>query len=232
MKVVALFSGGKDSVYALFNAINTNHSVVALLTVKSSNKESFIYHLPAVGLTEYSAEAIGLPLIVAETNKKKGSELEVLERALADMKESVGIEGVVSGTVANQNHKEIVDSICKKLGLNHIAPLWGRNKAELLVEMLGVGFKIVIVGVAAKGLGKEFLGKIVDDTVLDKLIELKSKFDVNVAGESGEFETLVVDCPLFKKKIVITESEIEWEGSCGELIAKSAKLVEKSSNSL
>lgn len=32
---------------------------------------------------------------------------------------------------------------------------------------------------------------------------------MNVCGEGGEYETFVIDCPLFKKRLVIDESSVE-----------------------
>ncbi len=227
MKIVSLFSGGKDSCYALFDAINENHSVVSLLTVKSTNRESYMYHLPNIDLTRYAAEAIGLPLIVIETDKGKERELDALYTTLAEMKEETGIEGVLSGAIASNYQKKRVEKMCKQLSLSCVSPLWGRKQEGLLREMLQHNFTIMVVGIAARGLDEKWLGRIIDERVLNELVELKKKFKINVAGEGGEFETLVLDCPLFEKRIGVEESKKSWNGIRGELEVKKVSLVEK-----
>lgn len=228
MNLVSLFSGGKDSCYALFNAINENHSIASLLTVKSSNRESYMYHLPNINLTNYAAEAMGLPLVVVETDREKEAELEALRLALAELKEKAGVEGVLSGAIASNYQKQRLETICRELKLQCVSPLWGRAQDALISEMLQHNFKIMVVGVAAHGFGKEWLGRVIDENLLNELLELKKKFRINVAGEGGEFETLVLDCPLFKKKIEVRESKKQWDGVRGELEIEHAELVAKS----
>ena len=227
MKLSVLFSGSKDSAYAIFKALEHGHEISTLVTIKAKSVDSYMYHLPNIHLTEYSALAMGLPLIVEESTGEKELELKELKEVLSTLKNENGIEGVLTGAIASQYQKERVDKICKELSLESIAPLWGMNQLKLLQEMLANKFEIVIVGVSAHGLDESFLGKVIDETVLEKLLLLKEKYQINVAGEGGEIETLVTDCPLFKKKINILESKIEWNGSRGELKIKKVKLTGK-----
>ena len=229
MKLACLFSGGKDSCYALFNAVNQNHSVVSLVSIKTKDTESYMYHLPNIHLTEKAAEAMDLPLVIGEAKKGKEAELWVLYELLADLKEREGIEGVLTGAIASEYQRKRIELLCKKLKLEHVSPLWGRNQNELLQEMLQHRFSTMVVAVAAKGLDEKWLGRILDETALGELTKLQEKFSLNPAGEGGELETLVVDCPLFKKKISIAESEKQWDGVRGELIVKKAELVSKQS---
>lgn len=227
MKLVCLFSGGKDSTFALYKAMQEKHEIVCLLTMKSKRKDSYMYHFPNIHLAEYSAQALDIPLIFSETSGEKEKELIELEEELLALKESQGIEGVVSGAVASNYQKERVDKICKKLGLKSIALLWHRDEKELIEEMLANGFRIIIVGVAAAGLDENWLGKELNENSLRELIKLKEKYGVSLVGEGGEFETLVLDCPIFKKKIKVIESEKKFSGTSGELVIKKAELAEK-----
>jgi diphthine-ammonia ligase len=227
MKVVALFSGGKDSTYALFRATNENHSIVSLLTVKSTNRASYMYHLPNIDLTRHAAEAMGLPLVVVETDKGKEEELGAMYEALAALKKETAIEGVLSGAIASEYQKKRIEEMCSQLNLHCLSPLWGKNQEELLREMLQCNFKIMVVGVAAQGFDEKWLGRLIDERALNELIELKNKFKISVIGEGGEFETLVLDCPLFKKRIQVGKSEKQWDGSRGELKIKDVSLSEK-----
>ena len=93
--------------------------------------------------------------------------------------------------------------------------------------MISAGFKIMIVGVYAEGLGEDWLGRTLDAETLEELDKIATKYSINVSGEGGEFETLVTDGPCFIKKLEIVESKIEWDGMTGNLTITEAKLVEK-----
>jgi len=227
MKLAALFSGGKDSVYALLKAIEAGHSIERLVTVRSTNRDSYMYHLPNIALTELSAEALGMPLVIGETAEEKEKELGILEELLSDVKKSAEIEGVVSGAVASNYQKERVDRIAEKLGLESLAPLWHRNERELLEEMIAGGLEIIVAGVYAGGLDEKWLGRKLDSEALAELEKLKEKFDLSLVGEGGEIETLVIDAPMFSKRISIEEAVKEWDGARGELKIKKASLAEK-----
>lgn len=227
MKLACLFSGGKDSTFALYRILQEKHEIVCLLTMKSKRKDSYMYHLPNIHLAEYSAQALDIPLIFSETSGEKEKELIELEKELLALKKSQGIKGVVSGAVASNYQKERIDNICKKLKLKSIAPLWHKDEKELVEEMLANGFKIMIVGVAAAGLDEKWLGMELNEKSLKELIKLKEKYGVSLVGEGGEFETLVIDCPIFKKKINVIESEKKFSGTSGELVIKKIELIEK-----
>ena len=225
MKLAVLFSGGKDSAYALFKAFNAGHGIISLVTIKAKSTDSYMYHLPNIHLTEFAARAMDLPLVIVETPGEKEKELLELEQILRSLKEEKKIEGVLSGAIASQYQKERVDKICQDLSLESVAPLWHKNQLELMNEMLENKFEIIIVGVAAAGLDESFLGRKIDDKLLAELVELNKKYSINIAGEGGEFETLVTNCPMFKKRIKIIETETEWDGSRGELKIKKVELV-------
>jgi ABC transporter with metal-binding/Fe-S-binding domain ATP-binding protein len=227
MRLACLFSGGKDSTFALFNALKQGHSIAALVSIKSPASDSFMYHLPNIHLTEQAAEAMEMPLVVGEAEKGKEAELWILKELLGELKKKQKIEGVLTGAIASNYQKKRVDLICKKLRLQHIAPLWRREQAALMLEMLQNKFSIMVAAVAALGLDEKWLGRIIDEKAVAELVELQNKFSINPAGEGGELETLVLDCPLFKKKIQVLESEKHWDGVRGELVIKKVELAEK-----
>ncbi|MDP2974530.1 MAG: TIGR00289 family protein, partial [Candidatus Diapherotrites archaeon] len=104
---------------------------------------------------------------------------------------------------------------------------WHREQAALMMEMLRSKFSIMVAAVAAHGLDEKWLGRMIDEKAVQELVELQKKFSVNPAGEGGELETLVLDCPLFKKKIQVLESEKRWDSVRGELVIKKVELVGK-----
>lgn len=227
MKVCVLFSGGKDSMFALMKAKESGNEISCLVTIKAKSQDSYMYHLPNIHLTEKLAEALDLPIFIVESSGEKEKELTELKEILADLKRDLKIEGVVSGAIASSYQKERVDKICSDLGLKSIAPLWHRNQKELLEEMLESGLKVMLVGTFAAGFDEKWLGKILDKKVLLELLEIEKKFKINLSGEGGEFESLVLDCPLFSKELKVIEAEKEIKGLKGELKIKKAELAEK-----
>jgi predicted ATP pyrophosphatase (TIGR00289 family) len=134
---------------------------------------------------------------------------------------------VVSGGISSQYQKKRVDEICKELGLKHIAPLWHEEPLELVKEIIALKMETIIVGVYAYGFNETWLGRKINEDTFKDLVELNRKFQVSLVGEGGEYETLVLDAPFFKKKIQLIEKEKVWEGQSGYLIVKKAVLVNK-----
>ncbi|MBW2980359.1 diphthine--ammonia ligase [Candidatus Woesearchaeota archaeon] len=226
MKLGILTSGGKDSLYAAYLAAKT-HKLECLISLKSENPESYMFHVPNVDLVELQAKAMELPLVLEKTKGEKEKELEDLKRALLIAKEKYGIKGIVSGALASIYQKTRIENICKKMDLASLIPLWEIDQEEYMEELIKKEFKVMIVGIAAHGLSnKEFLGKIIGEDILRKLRTAKEKYKINLAGEGGEFETLVLDCPLFKERLLIKKATKKIEKSyIGQYIVKEATLI-------
>jgi diphthine-ammonia ligase len=226
MKLAALVSGGKDGLYAAYLA-GKSHEIRVIVAIKSLNPESYMYHVPNIGLVKLQAETMRIPLIFRESEGKKEEELEDLKAALAEAKAQYGIEGVVSGAIYSKYQKERVDRICTELGLESLAPLWKRNPQELWHELFDTGFEVIISAVAAYGLTEDWLGRYVDKLAFETLCDLHGTCYVCTGGEGGEFETLVVYCPLFEKRIVVQKSRTEWDDltMSGQLVIEEAALV-------
>ncbi len=208
MKVDALISGGKDSMYATYLAIKSGLDVKYVVSVISRNPESYMFHVPNIELTKYQAKAMGIPLIQETTEGIKEEELEDLKKALEKIRDE--IDGVVTGAVQSNYQKQRIDKICNELGLKSVAPLWQKNPLELIKQMVADGFEIIITAVAAPPLDEKWLGRRIDDC-LNELIELNRKNKIHVGGEGGEYETFVLNCPLFNKKIEILDSVKHWD---------------------
>jgi len=123
MKVAVLFSGGKDSCLALWYAIHQGWDIVTLIAVHPQNRNSWMFHFPAIDFTKLQAQSMGLPLVVVETAGEKEKELDDLEDCLIEMKDLLGIEAVVSGAVASEYQRTRVDSICNRIGLKSSAEI-------------------------------------------------------------------------------------------------------------
>ena len=223
MKVAVLFSGGKDSVLALYKALR-KFEVKALVSIFPKNPASWMFHYPNIRITKLQAKSMGIPIITKVTEGKAEEELEDLEGVLMSVK---GIEGVVSGALASKYQKERIGRIASKLGIRSFAPLWGKDPGKHWKEVLELGFKVIITGVACEGLGREWLGRDINTHSLEELKKLSAKYKFHLGGEGGEFETLVLDGPVFRKRIEVKESEIEWDSKTksGIFLVKKAVLV-------
>ena len=227
MKVAALFSGGKDSCYALWEVMKRNLELVSLILVQPENPDSWMFHYPNVQWSKMQAVAIDLPYKIVKTAGKKEEELEDLEGCLEYLRESGNVDAIVSGAIASRYQKDRIDRLCNKLGIQSIAPLWGINQATLVEEEIRAGFEIVITSCKALGFDKNWLGRKMNYECLMELIDLNEKYGVNIAGEGGEYETFVVDGPFFKKRIEILDSIKKWTDNSGYIIIKNVRLEEK-----
>lgn len=225
MRVAVLFSGGKDSTYALYWALKEGFDVKYLVTMHSESEESYMYHVPNVHLTEFQARAVGIPLVKGFTKGEKEREVEDLKTILEGLK----IDGIVAGALASQYQKERVERVAEELGIKVFAPFWKADPEEYMRTLILQGFDVVIVGVSAYGLDERWLGRRIDEKALEDLKMLNKKYGVHIAGEGGEFETFVRDAPFFKAKVVFDETEKIWDNytASGVLIVKTAHLEPK-----
>ncbi|MBS3153555.1 diphthine--ammonia ligase [Candidatus Woesearchaeota archaeon] len=197
MKLGILFSGGKDSNYALFKA-NKSDEVTVLISLDSKNEESYMFHTP-IEEVDKQAKRLGIPLIKIKTEGEKEKELEDLKKAIKEAKKYYAIEGIVTGAVASTYQASRIQRICDELDLWCFNPLWQMNQERLLRDLIKNRFKFKIVKVAADGLDDSWINKIIDKKAVEDLIRLSKKYRFNVAFEGGEAETEVIDSPMFKK---------------------------------
>ncbi|MCD6089473.1 TIGR00289 family protein [Candidatus Bathyarchaeota archaeon] len=223
MKVAALISGGKDSALALHQALKRGYNVKYLVTLIPQREDSWMFHYPNVELTDLFAEACGIPLVKAETSGVKEEELEDL-RSLLD---KLDIEGVVSGAIASTYQKSRIGRICVELGLKSITPLWHKNEKTLIETLISEGFSVIFTGVYAYGLDEKWLGRKLDQRALRDLIMLSKRYGISLMGEGGEYETLVLDAPYFRKRIKILRARTIWKGESGYLLVEDACLEDK-----
>jgi diphthine-ammonia ligase len=212
MKLALLFSGGKDSVYAGYLAKKVGHKLSCLISVFSENKESYMFHTPSVSKVGKQAEVMEIPLLVQKTKGKKEIELKDLGRVIKKAKKIFGIEGFVTGAIQSIYQASRIQKICDKLNLECFNPLWQKNEEEYLDELLKEDFEIILVGVFAYPFNKSWLGRRMDKKFISEVKELNKKYKMNIAGEGGEFETFVLNCPLFSRGLKLIGKEIIEEG--------------------
>lgn len=226
MKSVILYSGGKDSTMAVYEALQNGDEIYALLAMVSKNEESYMFHVPDIHMVEYCSAAIQIPSIDVLTDGIKEKELDDLEGMLLRLKER-GVEAVYSGALESEYQKSRIEKICTKLELKSITPLWHVDPIEYMNKIIDLGFEVIITSVSAYGLTEDWLGKTITKETIKELIKLNNKYGVHPAFEGGEAETLVIDGPIYDRKIVIDEAETIWKVDSGIYDIKKAHLEEK-----
>ena len=223
MRVAVLATGGKDSALALYKVLNEDHEVKYLVSMIPLREDSWMFHYPNIRLVDLFAEAAEIQLVKAETLAVKEREVEDLKRLI----EGIDVDAIVSGAVASTYQKSRIEKICEQLRLKCIVPLWHENPLNILKEILDLKFEVIITGVYAYGFSEEWLGRKIDEASIKALIELNKQYGVSLVGEGGEYETLVLDAPFFKKRIKIVEAEKIWKNQSGYFLITKAKLENK-----
>lgn len=226
MDVAVLFSGGKDSTMAVYAALEAKEDVKYLLSMKSRNDESYMFHVPNIHITDLLSEALDIPIMSVETDGIKEEELEDLKVAFVNLKDS-GVEAIYTGALYSVYQKSRIERLGDEVGLKIISPYWHVDELEYMHKIVSLGFKIMICGVAAWGLDESWLGRIIDDETIEELVKLNEKYQVDIAFEGGEAETLAIDGPIFKKRIEILKYRKEWHLDSGVFIIEDAELKEK-----
>ena len=226
MNAAILFSGGKDSTMALYYALKEKEDVKYLLSMKSINDESYMFHVPNIHVTDLLAEALDIPIISAVTEGVKEEERGDLKREFENLK-SLGVEVIYTGALYSVYQKSRIEKLGEEVGLEIISPYWHVDELEYMREIVSLGFKVIISGVAAWGLDESWLGRVIDDEAIDELVGLSEKYYVNIAFEGGEAETLAIDGPIFKKRLKILKDRKEWHLDSGVYIIEDAILEDK-----
>ena len=223
MKLGVLCSGGKDSWYACGLAMQ-KEEVACLISVRSRNEESYLFHTPNIHLVPLQAEAAGLPLVTVETEGIEEAELADLTRAIALAQERFGIGGVVTGALQSVYQATRVQRVCRDLGLWCFNPLWYTDPERYMETLVRSGFSVIVSAVASEPFGEDWLGRPLDETALRDLRQYAGRHRITLTGEGGEYETLVLDAPFFRQRVVVEESVKEYAGFRGVLRVKGARL--------
>ena len=224
MTDTALVSGGKDSVYAAYLADTQGWPVDELLTLRPSDPESMMYHTPNLDLVALQAAAWGKAhRAVTVAGPGEAGELGALSDALRD-----GTGPVVVGAIASSYQWARVLRVADRLGRRVYAPLWRVDPGRVVREEISAGLDIRLVHLSADPLTPDLLGRRLDAALLEEL-ERRSRSvrPLNVAGEGGEYETLVVDAPFFRQRLDLASVETAVTGATARLRVTRANLKSK-----
>lgn len=206
MKLLASFSGGKDSMLSVDRIIDQGHEITGLITTCREGA-SWFHDLP-LDLLQSMAELLDLPFYPIQTGSGEAYTRDYIQ-SLKSLAQKTSAEGIVFGDIDLADHRKWCESLAEAAGLEAVFPLWGEGRKALVEEFLQKGYKTVIKKIDKKKLGKELLGRVLDKEILDDIEELG--FDP--CGENGEYHTLVVDGPKFRASLPVKLgriSENEW----------------------
>jgi diphthine-ammonia ligase len=198
MRAAGLFSGGKDSLYAIYLALKQGVIVEHLVSL-----------VPNLPIPSPHAENLESLKILGESMEKKLTIVEFSKERFIETLKSLKVDALVAGDIFVESHLKYLQDVCSKVGLKLLEPIYGRDTLELFHEIFNLGFKALITGVDVKFLGDEWLGftisKETGTTFLSKI------GDVDPLGENGEFHTLVLECPLYAKSFKVKSVERKVE---------------------
>jgi len=227
MDVFVSWSGGKDCNLACYRAINKGLNVRYLVSmITEDNGRLCPHHLSHEVLTK-QAEAIGIPLIQCWTTVSDYKDKFI--NTINDLKRE-GVTGGVFGDVSigndmAQEHRNWDESACLPLGIVPYLPLWNESREEMFENLIDLGFEAIIIAAENKRLGPDWLGRTIDRELLS---ELKLRHDLSPTGEVGNYHTLVVDGPIFKKRLEILDSSSVRNNGMWYLDIKDTCLTDKS----
>jgi len=203
MRVIASWSGGKDSCLALHKACAAGHEPVCLLNFLSKEFGRCCFHGIAADLMRAQAGCLGLGIVQPLVSQDMGAYEREFKEAVLRLKEEKGACGMIFGDVYLDEHRTWVERVCAEVGIEPIEPLWGMPADSVVREFIAAGFRSVVVSAKADLFGRDDVGRAFDTSFLDLLKERK----ICPCGENGEFHTFVMGGPGFRRSIEIDKSQ-------------------------
>lgn len=220
-----MYSGGKDSTFATYLAHQMGHEISFLVNIVPMDKASWIFHTPNLSIVPKMAEAMDIPMISVVSDGTEEGDMDALKDAL----EGLDIDGVVVGALWSDYQWDRMNRVLGELDLIMLAPLWRKDQDMVYDEMVSAGIDAIIVGVFAEGLDERWLGRHIDNTSKDELKILRSRYGISIMGEGGEYESMTLDSPMFKKRLVINSSNKNVKKGVGTLDVTDVILEDKTS---
>lgn len=212
MRFAALVSGGKDSLFAAYYMKIQGWEPALLIRVLPAVSYSYMFHTVNLHVVERQAECAELPLETVRVSGEKEVEVEELSKALSELSAKHGFDSLVAGAILSEYQRARLDSACERAGLKCFTPLWHKNQETLFKAYLEHGFKFILSGVYALGFDQTWVGRLIRQDDLERLVRLNRKYGVSIVGEGGEYESLVVDSPMFPHKRLRIHGHVERTG--------------------
>ncbi len=203
-KAFVSWSGGKDCCQAAYRAVQQGFEIACLLNMVTNDKRRSCSHGLSTRWIRLQAKAMGLPLMQQATTS---ANYEAVYTSTLSKLKSEGVNYGIFGDIDFEPHREWITRVCASAKLMPILPLWQEHQEDIAKNFIALGFEAVVVATQADLLGEEWLGRKFDQAFLKEL----SAYDdeISPCGEAGEFHTLVVDGPLFNKRLELHDTQKE-----------------------
>lgn len=225
-KTAVLFTGGKDSTFALHRAIETGLDVCVLVSIIPHYNYSLLYHKPLFEAIKCQAHSLGLPLETTGVYSES-SEKDALLSALKRVREKYNVKVLVTGAVKSRYQERMFKEIAGIVGLELYNPLWGISEENYLEKLIEYGFEFMLVSITSMGIPLSLLGRILNYSDVLKLKLLALKYGFNLSFEGGDAETFVVNAPLFKYRVAVKGRSVVISEYEGYYVISKCSLVEK-----
>ena len=222
MSAAALWTGGKDSSLALYESRRLGCTILCLVTFVPCGAK---FRAHPLDFLKYQSEALGLPHYTIRVDEPF---TRSYRDAILSLKSRFGIDTLITGDIAEvDGFRNWIRMCSENSGVNVLTPLWHRNRVKLLNRLLELEFKVIFSCVKGPWFTEEWLGKRLTETLVRRLCELNAKTGLDICGEQGEYHTLVLDAPQFKKSIHVGSFSKQREGSLMYIKTKEITLREK-----
>lgn len=223
MRLAALFSGGKDSTYAVQRAQERGDTVECLVTLAPASPASMLLHYPNTRLTRLQAESMKIPHVYVESGPETGMELASLHSVLGSVRQEYDVDGLVHGGIMSRFQRDAFEKVCGRVGLRMVSPVWNVDQVSYMRMLVDSRYTFIIASVSAGGMDSSWLGTAITMENLPLLEQLSERFGFNISFEGGEAETLVLDCPLFAAPLSVSGTA-SWDGYRGRFEIEEAFL--------
>lgn len=227
MDVAILYSGGKDSTYAIQHAKEKGWNIRYLISVKPTRKDCFLFHFATVEQTKDFAKQLGIPHFyvscsVADPVKEAG----IVRNVVESNQKKIKVDAVVlGGTGLQETQLKSIQNALRPLNIDVFASHAGEDHDLVMEQMLENGYEIMITQIASDGL-KEWLGKRITRDNFSQLKKDSVKYGFHIGFEGGYADTLVTNCPLFTKRMIVEDMSIIFDDNyCGHVEIKKYKMV-------
>jgi diphthine-ammonia ligase len=193
MTAAVSWSGGKDCCLAMHRARAAGLDVRYLLAMFDETGERTRSHAIPREIMQSQANALGLELVAPSASW--GDYERVFIDALKDLR-ARDVTDVVFGDIDLVPHREWEEKVCAAAGVTPHLPLWQEDRRDLAEEVLGLGYRAIVVCTDDRWLAASWCGRVYDRAFIEGLPE-----GVDACGENGEFHTFVTDGPLFRSPV-------------------------------
>jgi diphthine-ammonia ligase len=204
--ILCSWSGGKDSCFALIQAIQQGYTPKVLLNVlNEEGKISRSHGIPS-DILKQQAQMAGLPIHLISSSWEEYE--KHFTAALSSLKDQYKLTHAIFGDIDLQPHRDWEEKVCGNAGLQAVLPLWKQDRRKLVMQMLETGIETMIIS-CNETMGSSFIGRMITPALVEEL----EAMGIDACGENGEYHTLVLDCPLFSKRINVNVAKAIHHGN-------------------